>query len=196
MRTTDAARVADAGQQQLQRATLAADSGEGADFLEARRGRDNPPVDSRFRPKPEPESEAFLHMPPAPANFLLEALLAEHGTTLRRAERHGCPWRTPSRLPVFRLTPNARRGGPGCSLGLAGLASLGFVLEVLVREEELLSRRPHEFRVAVHAREDSVLELHHSPLLARALTPRRVAVSSGCVCAPGPAWPGACLPAK
>src|SRR5206468_11186249 len=119
------------------------------------------------------------------------------GTALRRPERHGGVFaaRRAGRL-CFNALADPRGRGPGGPLGLAGLASLGLVFEVLVREEELLSRRPHEFRVAVHAREDSVLELHQSPLLARALTPRRVAVSSGCVCAPGPAWPGACLPAS
>ena len=39
-------------------------------------------------------------------------------------------------------------------------ASLGFVLEVLISEKQLLSRGPDEFRRAIHAVEDLVLELH------------------------------------
>src|SRR5207237_7929415 len=53
-------------------------------------------------------------------------------------------------------------------LRLAGFAPLRFVLEVLVGEKLLLSRRPDELRPAVHAPEDPVLALH-PPL------PRRVA---------------------
>jgi hypothetical protein len=52
----------------------------------------------------------------------------------------------------------ARR--PRNPLGLAGLAALRLVLEVLVGEKLLLAGRPDELRAAIHAREDSVLELH------------------------------------
>src|ERR1035441_7985937 len=52
----------------------------------------------------------------------------------------------------------SRRTG---ALGLAGLATLGLVLEVLVVEEVLFSRCENEIRVAIHAFEHAVLKLRH-----------------------------------
>src|SRR5262245_32379895 len=99
----------------------------------------------------------------------LEALFAEDGPALRRAERHG-------RFLAARRTRRDRLDAfPSCdhplrsarALGLAGLAPLGLVLEVLVGEELLFTGRPDELRTAVDAPEDPVLELHRS-------LPRRV----------------------
>jgi hypothetical protein len=58
-------------------------------------------------------------------------------------------------LPAQRLT----------ALHLTGLATFGFVLESLVREEKLLPRRENELRSAVHALQDPILVLHRSTLL-------------------------------
>src|SRR6185503_13923765 len=64
------------------------------------------------------------------------------------------------------------------ALALAGLAPLRFILEVLVGEELLLSRRPDELRTAVHACEDPVLKLHRSlPRRARSFFCRRYSSS-------------------
>jgi hypothetical protein len=47
------------------------------------------------------------------------------------------------------------------ALGLASLAALGLILEVLVVEEVLFSRCEYEIRVAIHAFEYAVLKLRH-----------------------------------
>src|SRR5439155_7991049 len=57
---------------------------------------------------------------------------------------------------------NGRAGRAAGPLALAGLAPLRFIFEVLVGEELLFSGRPDELRRAIHAPEDSVLELHRS----------------------------------
>src|SRR5450631_4211762 len=86
----------------------------------------------------------------------LEAFLAEHGAPLGRLERHR------------RFLPTGRAHGHGFdsfaghpatsrtsrALALADLATLRLVLEVLIGEELLLSRRPDELRSAIHAREN------------------------------------------
>ena len=55
------------------------------------------------------------------------------------------------------------RGSDGCEsfvLGLlARLASLGFVLQTLVVEEDLLASRPHEIICAINAFDRAVIEL-------------------------------------
>jgi hypothetical protein len=47
------------------------------------------------------------------------------------------------------------------ALGLASLAPLRLVLEVLVMEEMLFSRCKYEIRSAIYALEDAVLKLRH-----------------------------------
>src|SRR6266853_5306075 len=98
----------------------------------------------------------------------LEALFAEHRTSLcgpegdrcllaaGRARRDG--------FHPFASDGSSRTAGP---FSFARLTPLGFVLEVLVGEELLFSRRPDELRAAVHALKDPILELHRS-------LPRRV----------------------
>src|SRR4029450_10882885 len=110
----------------------------------------------------------------------LEAFAAENGASLRRTERHRGLFpagRTVGRglyaLAAHRAATARRAGGP---LGLAALAALGFVLEILVGEEELLAGCPDERGPAVHAVQGLVLELHHylshSPLYPATLAGR------------------------
>jgi len=59
----------------------------------------------------------------------------------------------------FRETAAARRRT--LPLGLARLAALGLVFEVLVMEEMLFSRCEYEIRAAIDAFEDAILKLGH-----------------------------------
>src|SRR4051794_3342219 len=129
----------------------------------------------------------------------LKAFLAEDRTPLSRLERHG-GFFAARRTVGDRFHPFAcdhRARGAAGPFVLAGLTPLGFVLEVLVGEELLFSRRPDELRAAVHAPEDPVLELHRSlprrgRSVLRSATPAPAGVSSGSACAPAPAWRDAC----
>src|SRR5688572_30117602 len=82
---------------------------------------------------------------------LLEAFFAEDRATLGWPERHGGVFaaRRAARLGFDAV---ARRGRPCAhavrALGLAPLAPLRFVFELLVREEQLLARRPDEISTA------------------------------------------------
>src|SRR5437763_4222242 len=124
----------------------------------------------------------------------LEAFLAEHRAPLRWPEGHR----------GFLAAIGARRHGldalssgagsaarrPGGTLGFTSLAAFGFVLEVLVGEELLFTRRPHELRATVHAPEDPVLELHRSlprrvGLAVRRATPAPAGASCDSACARG-----------
>ena len=96
----------------------------------------------------------------------LEALATEDRTSLRGSKRDrrffSARRAIGRRLHTFaahRRTTRTRRRARR-ALRLAALAPFGFVLEVLVGEEELLARRPDELRAAVHAVEGLVLELH------------------------------------
>jgi hypothetical protein len=51
--------------------------------------------------------------------------------------------------------------GRALALGLACLAALGFILEILVVEEVLFSRCEYEIRAAIDAFENAVLKLRH-----------------------------------
>src|SRR6185295_6832684 len=99
----------------------------------------------------------------------LEALFAENRTPLRWLEGHRCLLAAGGAHGdgFHPFTGHARAGRTRRALALAAFAPLWLVLEVLVGEELLLSRRPDELRGAIHAAEDPVLELHWSP-------PRRV----------------------
>src|SRR5262249_36306287 len=88
----------------------------------------------------------------------------------------------------------SRPAGP---LAFARFAALRLVLEVLVGEKLLFSRRPDELRAAVHALKDSVLELHRSlPRRGRSCSARTTRARAGgscdCVFSPGLVSPGAC----
>ncbi len=69
-----------------------------------------------------------------------------------------------------RATRRAGRRARG-PLGLAALAAFGFVLEVLVGEEELLTRRPDELRSAVYAIQRSCPGTPSVPPLTNSLGP-------------------------
>jgi hypothetical protein len=51
--------------------------------------------------------------------------------------------------------------GRSLALGLASLAALGLILEILVVEEVLFSRCEYEIRAAIDAFENAVLKLRH-----------------------------------
>src|SRR5262249_44661782 len=95
----------------------------------------------------------------------LEAFLAEHRAPLSWLEGHR-GFLAAVGAGRHRFDPLAcgagTAGRPRGAFGFARLAALRFVLEVLVGEELLLSRRPDEFRATIHAPEDPVLELHRS----------------------------------
>src|SRR4029450_13639130 len=158
--------------------------------------------------------------PARPSEFpRLEAFAAENGASLRRTERHRGLFpagRTVGgRLHALAAHPAATARRARGALGLAALAALGFVLEILVGEKELLAGCPDERGTAVHAVQGLVLELHHylshSPLVSRHpdgtagtlslripapernprnANPIRGAVSCASVSAPAPAWRG------
>src|SRR5262249_26203364 len=142
----------------------------------------------------------------------------ENGASLRRAERHGRLFPA-GRAVGGRL--HALAAGSGAArrarraLGLATLAALGLVLEVLVGEEKLFASGPDEGGATVHAVQGLVLELHHylshSPLYPATLdgtagaphsrnsgprtkhsnaSPTRGAASCASASAPAPAWRG------
>jgi len=46
--------------------------------------------------------------------------------------------------------------------GLASFTALGFILEILVVEEVLFSRREYEIRSTIYALEHSILKLRHN----------------------------------
>src|SRR5438552_1718318 len=93
----------------------------------------------------------------------LETFLAEDWTPLRRPERHrrffAARRAHSDGFDALSSHPPGRTRG---ALALAGFAPLWLVLEVLVGEKLLLSRRPDELSSAIHAPENSVLELHRS----------------------------------
>src|SRR6266487_3861946 len=125
----------------------------------------------------------------------LEAFLAEDRSPLRRLERHrrflAAGRATGLGFHAFAGHP-ATTGRTCGALALAGFAPLRLILEVLVGEKLLLSRRPDELGTAVHATQDPVLELHRSlPRPGRSI-PIRAAVSSDCAYARAPVSPFVC----
>jgi hypothetical protein len=98
---------------------------------------------------------------------LLETLPTEDRAALSRTERHS-GFLAARRAVGGRLHPLPGHDRSACRprrpLGLAALAPFGFVLEVLVGEEELFASRPDELGPAVHATQGLVLELHRSHL--------------------------------
>ena len=102
-----------------------------------------------------------------------EAFTAEYGTALCRFEGHGrllAALRTGGARFGFCEAGPARRGSSQnrYPLRLARLASFGFVLELLIVEEQLFSGSKDEVAAAVDTFEHFILEFHdrspHSPL--------------------------------
>src|SRR5204863_9264522 len=91
---------------------------------------------------------------------LLEALLAEDRSALRRSERHRriLSARRAGGLGLAAIAHRRTRAHPVCPFCLARLAALRLVLELLVGEEELLTGCPDELRRAVHTPQGLVLE--------------------------------------
>jgi len=89
-----------------------------------------------------------------------EALAAVDRASLRWFEGHRC---LPPALRAHRHGFGLGEPGSGRALafGLAALATLGFVLEVLVVEEVLFSRCKYEIRTAINALEYAILKLGH-----------------------------------
>src|SRR5258706_1098244 len=98
---------------------------------------------------------------------LLEAFLAENRSALRGTEGHGrvLAARGAGGLGLDAIAHRRSSAHPVRSFRLARLAALWLVLELLVSEEELFTRRPDELRRAVHTPQGLVLELHRSPPL-------------------------------
>ncbi|HLI85937.1 MAG TPA: hypothetical protein VKV17_18630 [Bryobacteraceae bacterium] len=91
-----------------------------------------------------------------------ETLATKDGAALRGFERNG-------RFTTALGTTGYRLGFAGTerralALALASLAALGFIFEVLVVEEVLLSRCKYKFRSAIYAFENAILEIRHKHL--------------------------------
>jgi len=91
----------------------------------------------------------------------LKALAAVDRTPLRRLEGHRS---LPSALRAgsvrFGLGVTGRR--TALAFGLAGLAALGLVLEILIVVEVLFTRREYEVCAAIHALENAILKFRHN----------------------------------
>jgi len=95
---------------------------------------------------------------------LLKALPAKHWTTLRGFERYGCFPLAPgadglgfNTLIVAAILRQPQGLGP---FAFAVFAAFGFVLELLIVEEELFPSREDEVGATIHTLENLVLELH------------------------------------
>jgi len=89
-----------------------------------------------------------------------EALPAVNRTPLRRFKRNRS---LPAALRAFGhgLGLRGTLTGSSLALGLACLAALGLIPEILVVEEVLFSRCEYKIRAAIHAFENAVLKLRH-----------------------------------
>src|SRR5579875_455586 len=92
--------------------------------------------------------------------LLLEAGAAEDGAALSGPEGHG-RFRSALRAGCSRLRAHAQR--PARTLGLALLAVLRVVFELLVMKEHLLAGSEDELGAAVHAFQHSIGEFHVWP---------------------------------
>ena len=89
-----------------------------------------------------------------------ETFTAEDGATLRGAERNRGVFAAlradgvgfhPSAVVVCSAARCGRGGEDGYALGLASLAALGFVLELLIVEEQLFARGENKLGAAIDA---------------------------------------------
>ena len=89
-----------------------------------------------------------------------ETLAAKNRAALSWPERHGSFTAT-LRADCCRLYPLRAGSRRSLTFTLTSFAALGFILEILIVEEMLLSRRENELGAAVSALEDSILKLWH-----------------------------------
>jgi hypothetical protein len=96
--------------------------------------------------------------------LLLKTLTTEHGTPLCRAKRHcrllAAVGAGSASLSFDMVLAVRRRAQDRHSLALAALAPLGFVLELLVVEEQLFTSCEDKIRSTVNALQNLVLEFH------------------------------------
>ncbi len=93
---------------------------------------------------------------------VLKAFAAIHRTPLRRLERNGrlFPALRADRFRLYALNASRTRLISLRAIRFAGFATLGFVLESLVREKHLFAGGENEFRPAIGALQDLVLVFH------------------------------------
>jgi hypothetical protein len=93
---------------------------------------------------------------------MLKAFAAIYWTPLRRLERNGglFPALRAHRFRFYPLDASRTRFIPLCTVCFARLATLGLVLESLVREKHLLAGGEDEFRSTVGALQDLVMVFH------------------------------------
>jgi hypothetical protein len=93
---------------------------------------------------------------------MLEAFPAIDRASLRGFERNGrlFPALWANRLGLYALRAAGTRFSSLGAICFAGLATLGFVLESLVREKHLLAGRENEFRSTIGAFQDLVMVFH------------------------------------
>jgi hypothetical protein len=91
-----------------------------------------------------------------------EALATEDRTPLCWFERDsGLPSALRAGGHGFTLGEASATAAGALTLGLAGLAALGLVFEILIVEKVLLARSEDEIRTAVYTLEDAILKLRH-----------------------------------
>ncbi len=93
---------------------------------------------------------------------MLEAFAAIYRTPLRRLERNGglFPALRADRFRFDALDASRTRFSSLSAICFAGLATLGFVLESLVREKHLLAGGEDEFSSTIGALQDLVMVFH------------------------------------
>jgi hypothetical protein len=93
---------------------------------------------------------------------MLKAFAAIDWTPLRGFERNGglFPALRAHRFRFHALDASRTCFIPLCAICLAGLATLGLVLESLVREKHLLAGREDEFRSTIGTLQDLVMVFH------------------------------------
>jgi len=111
------------------------------------------------------DARSFLDATRSGEFSLLEAFLAEHRTSLCRSEWHRgvLPARRAGRLRFHTVGDRWTRSRTARPFGLTRLATLRFVLELLISEKQLFARGPYEIGPAIHTPQGLVLELHRSP---------------------------------
>ena len=95
--------------------------------------------------------------------LLLKAFAAQHRPPLRGTERNSRFFPTLRAIRArldLRVALSLRGSQNSYPLTFAGLATLGFVLELLVVEKQLFTGGKDEIRTAIDAFECLVLELH------------------------------------